>query len=1054
MKKNYLGFLGVKAEEQMQVLLMLGTGFFMGIFLATYQVTAESLFLNKLSDQLDKAFLVSGLLGIVTTAVFSFFQNRIRFIVLSIVSIGIIIACTVSLYFFYHAGVEHIQNTTLFFMYCLIGPITALVLLCYWGIFGRLFNFKQSKRIIGWIDAGQLIAIIAANFLIPLTSSLFPDTSDYLWICNISIVCALICLIIISIKFDLVRVNTDADVRENTRYGKIFKDKYVLLLSLFLITSMVTFIFNQFTFQTLLNKEYPNQRDLTNFLAYFNGAIYALSLFMQIFVNDKILGTYGIRISLFVLPAVLAIMAFGSVFSGAFFGYSLEENPQTFIYFFLFVALTRLFNIMLRDSLENPVYKLLFIPIDSRYRFGIQAKVEGVVNETGRLIAGVFIFLFALIPFFTLLWIPVIVLGLLFLYFLVTNNLYTEYKNKIRSKLENTGLENKGSRDVLEVGFSRIISRLETNLGFQAYKAVFSFKLLEKLNPSKVGVWINTLMRSPDGKAREYAQRKMNEIKGLSVSENYVIRMDPKCTKSEGRNIISKTDLDLLLGSGGDIKKTRIQTLARSVNPKDRHYAAEILLHTSASENISFLIELLNDNDPKVRLVAIKNAVKKHNNEVITSLIENLANPTFSNAATNALALIGKPALHLLDGAFYRSGQTSQVMVRIVQIIGSIGGPEAKDFLWHKIDYPDKVIISQVLLALGNSGFKAELAQASRIKYAIESDVADIAWNLGAVEEIGYHQGSLVVKQAVEREIQNDIEHIYMLLTMLYDTRSIQLVKESIESGTAEGITYAVELLDVFLSEQLKERIIPVLDDVSNSEKINRLEVFYPRMRLDEKLVLKFLINRDFSQCNRWTKACVLHQIGVQKIEAFTLDLISQLFNPDPLISESAAWALYQLNPDLYLTNSARLGENVKKSLDASILGKGHNPPILLYDIVLFFQTIKLFEGLAGITLSYIANISGTIFLKQDQVLSSDIDQANDFLLVYKGQVQYFEFGKNISDFKEGQFLGEYLFSSNGLNPNEVVAKEDTILLKFNKDIFYELLAGQVKLADKVLDYI
>ena len=565
MKKNYLGFLGVKAEEQMQVLLMLGTGFFMGIFLATYQVTAESLFLNKLSDQLDKAFLVSGLLGIVTTAVFSFFQNRIRFIVLSIVSIGIIIACTVSLYFFYHAGVEHIQNTTLFFMYCLIGPITALVLLCYWGIFGRLFNFKQSKRIIGWIDAGQLIAIIAANFLIPLTSSLFPDTSDYLWICNISIVCALICLIIISIKFDLVRVNTDADVRENTRYGKIFKDKYVLLLSLFLITSMVTFIFNQFTFQTLLNKEYPNQRDLTNFLAYFNGAIYALSLFMQIFVNDKILGTYGIRISLFVLPAVLAIMAFGSVFSGVFFGYSLEENPQTFIYFFLFVALTRLFNIMLRDSLENPVYKLLFIPIDSRYRFGIQAKVEGVVNETGRLIAGVFIFLFALIPFFTLLWIPVIVLGLLFLYFLVTNNLYTEYKNKIRSKLENTGLENKGSRDVLEVGFSRIISRLETNLGFQAYKAVFSFKLLEKLNPSKVGVWINTLMRSPDGKAREYAQRKMNEIKGLSVSENYVIRMDPKCTKSEGRNIISKTDLDLLLGSGGDIKKTRIQTLARSV---------------------------------------------------------------------------------------------------------------------------------------------------------------------------------------------------------------------------------------------------------------------------------------------------------------------------------------------------------------------------------------------------------------------------------------------------------------------------------------------------------
>jgi hypothetical protein len=46
--------------------LMLCTGFFMGVFIATYQVTADSLFLNRLGGQLDRAFLVAGLLGIVT----------------------------------------------------------------------------------------------------------------------------------------------------------------------------------------------------------------------------------------------------------------------------------------------------------------------------------------------------------------------------------------------------------------------------------------------------------------------------------------------------------------------------------------------------------------------------------------------------------------------------------------------------------------------------------------------------------------------------------------------------------------------------------------------------------------------------------------------------------------------------------------------------------------------------------------------------------------------------------------------------------------------------
>jgi len=105
-----------------------------------------------------------------------------------------------------------------------------------------------------------------------------------------------------------------------------------------------------------------------------------------------------------------------------------------------------------------------------------------------------------------------------------------------------------------------------------------------------------------------------------------------------------------------------------------------------------------------------------------------------------------------------------------------------------------------------------------------------------------------------------------MLLAMLYDTRSIQLVKENIESGTSEGTTYAVELLDVFLSEQLKMRVIPVLDDLSDSEKSNASKYFYPRVSLDAKLSLKFLVNRDFTQTNRWTKATVIYQIGIRKL--------------------------------------------------------------------------------------------------------------------------------------------------------------------------------------------
>ncbi|MBL7859815.1 MAG: hypothetical protein JNJ65_01550 [Cyclobacteriaceae bacterium] len=1050
MKRNVLAFLGVRPDEQNQVLLMLATGFFIGIFIATYQVTAESLFLNRLSDQLDKAFLMSGVLGIVSTLLFSIFQNRIKFVTLTIVSIVLIVLATLALYYFYHFADVAVQDGTLFIMYCLIGPMTAILLLCYWGIFGRLFNFKQSKRIIGWIDTGQLIAIILANFMIPLTARFFPDTSNYLIVCNVSIIASLLCLITIAINYSLARVSADPTVRSETQFNRIFKDRYIVLLSLFLIVSMVTYSFNQFTFQTLLNKQYPDQRDLTNFLAYFNGTIYALSLFMQLFVNDRILSIYGIRISLFVLPAVVVLLSVGSVITGTLLGYDLTTDPQTYIYFFLFIAVMRLFNGMLKDSLENPVYKLLFIPLDNRYRFSIQAKVEGVVSESGRFLAGIFIFSFALIPFFKILWVPVLVLGLTLFYFNVIQNLYQEYKNKIRAKLENDD----GHLDSLEFGFTQITKRLESLLQTgKPTQAIFSCKLLEKIEPTQVGVWVNQLMKNEGQETLEFAQQRMSEIKGLSVSDHYVIRLDKNRVHPEDKRILSKGELEFILNSGGDIQKARIQRLARSQDVSDRHYSAELLLHSQGTDNNSFLIELLNDTEPRVRLAAIKTAIKKYDTEVINALIENLGSPQFTNAAMNALIVIGEPALSLLDNAFYRSGQSSQIMLRVVQIIGSIGGSRAKELLWNKIDFPDKVIVSQVLLALGKSGFKAGMSQVSRIKYAIESDIADITWNLGAIQEIGNDEVSAVVRRALNREIQNDIDHVYMLLAMLYETRSIQLVKENIESGTAEGVTYAIELLDVFLSEQLKQQVIPVLDDISNTEKLNRLEVFYPRVQLDEKLVLKFLINREFTQSNRWTKSAVLHQIGVQRIEEFSLDLIAQLFNPDKFIRQTAAWSLNEISQDLYQSNVIRLGNEVKRELDAAILQEGKRR-ILLYDMVLFYQQPSLFEGVSGLTLSYLADISVTVTMPKDQVITLDQNDVNDFFIVFKGSVQYYQKGVQLAEYQAPQFIGEYVTSSGFVNSNRIKATEDTILLKFNKDRFYELLAEHVRLASKVLEYI
>ncbi len=1035
------------SNETQQVMLMLATGFFMGIFIATYQVTADSLFLSRLGSRLNEAFLIAGGLGILITAIYAFFQSRIRYNMLTIGALVLISLFTGGVYWLIHERID-LEEELIFALYCMSGPLTAILLLIYWGTFGRLFNFKQSKRIIGWIDTGQLIAAIIASFLIPLTTPFVPDTTNYLLVCTISIFIVSILLFIISSRFKMSRNNPNEgdDARETKRetsIAKILTDPYTRTISIFLFVSMMVYIFSQYTFQNVVQQQYPDERELTNFTAFFTAAVYIISLILQTVVNQRIIASYGLRVTLLILPVIIGLLALASFSIGLIFN---DPNQSNYVYFFVLVALTRLLSWTFRDSLENPVFKLFFIPIDSRFRFSVQSKVEGTFNEVSRFFAGGLLFVFTLFAFFQIIHVLLILLVLAATYLITVNKLYGGYRTKIHQKLESTSTR----QEKLERGYALLTKKLESLLEIpNSSKSVFSLKLLEKINAGQVPGWINMLMRNKNDEARHYAQTRINELKGLSVSDQYVIKGNNETAE---RQVLTKADLQSIIESSGEITKVRIQRLTRSSNPNDRQYAAELLLHSSSVDTTSYLMELLTDTEEKVRNTAIKTAVKRYNAEVINALIENLGNAAYSNQALNALLLIGQPALAALDAAFYRSGQSTQILSRIIQVMGRIGGPKAKEMLWQKIDYPNRVIVSQALIALGECGFKAGITQVSRIKYAIEQDVADIRWNISALNELENTGIYPEIAQAIKWEVQNDIEHIYMLLTMLYDTHSIQLVKENIDSGTAEGIAYAIELLDVFLSEQLKQRVIPVLDDLTDSERIKRLEDIYPRIRLDNKLVIKFLINRDFTQTNRWTKACLLYQIGLLKMKEFQMDLIAHLFNPDKLISEVAAWAIFEISPQAYHENANRLGRIKKKELDHAIITKRGSE--MLFERVLFLSRIEIFGNIPGIILSYLADISEETYLKEGTTIVLDNSQNNYFHLVINGQLELYKAGEKVADYQEGMFIGEMVVKEGFANFNLIKAKEPAQMMRFNKNQFYELLADHVKLADQFLVYI
>jgi CRP-like cAMP-binding protein len=124
------------------------------------------------------------------------------------------------------------------------------------------------------------------------------------------------------------------------------------------------------------------------------------------------------------------------------------------------------------------------------------------------------------------------------------------------------------------------------------------------------------------------------------------------------------------------------------------------------------------------------------------------------------------------------------------------------------------------------------------------------------------------------------------------------------------------------------------------------------------------------------------------------------------------------------------------------------------FEKVLFFQKISVFENIPGIILSYMADISEEIRMASEDTLILDDKSNNNFYVLVAGTIDFFQRGEFVSQFTQGQFIGEMLTLPNFVNTNVLISRSDVVILKLNKDQFYELLSDNVKLADKIMEFI
>ncbi|MAJ50094.1 MAG: hypothetical protein CMB82_00550 [Flammeovirgaceae bacterium] len=350
-------------------------------------------------------------------------------------------------------------------------------------------------------------------------------------------------------------------------------------------------------------------------------------------------------------------------------------------------------------------------------------------------------------------------------------------------------------------------------------------------------------------------------------------------------------------------------------------------------------------------------------------------------------------------------------------------------------------------------GFESKDFQSARIKLIIENLLGDIAWNIKAIQDIPqvYPIDPLdeeLLKALKEENIVN-LNNLFILLGMIYDIHNVQLVKENLSHGSMDSVTFAIEMLDVFVEDEIKPMLLPILDDITDKERLDLLLNFFPPEHFESYSdLLTQIINRDFNRITRYAKSLAMNRFYQLPEVRVSNSLIANLFNPDVLLLQSAANSIYQIEPEAYQVHTKRIKSYSKLRLDEIIL-----PPVfaykeeenyrkmLLVERVRFIKSLPSFSAIPGDSITRMVDVMNQRKVVKGTVLVNEGDNGDQPLLVIiKGKIDLMRSGAVFKSLGPKDIMGEEVILFSEKYDYQAVAKEETFFFALPKEELFDLM--------------
>lgn len=836
-----LQLLKIKPHETSVVKKLFAVQFLLGVSTAFLFASSLTIFINIYHiNALPYVYMASALLLVVFNRIYSYLDERMT----SPRLLEVVISFSIISVLVFWAGITFLPFQWVSLMlasWYLV--IYMLINYAFWGMAAMLFNVRESRRLFSLVGAGdipaKMLGYVSVTALVP-----FIGVNNLLWI---SIGTALFAWFLVK-KFRkeaflvaddpnaVVHLNSSSHNGENPKsyVNRFFGNRIVFFISFFSLISYIIFAFMDFTFLAGVKSRFTQSGELASFIGIFFASGRLMAVFFKLLFSSRLIAAIGLANSLLVTPVLLLLIT----------GF-LILSPDSFASPFYVFGIMVLLSEMLRSTLQEPVFFILFQPLKPHDRLRGHLVAKGHTMPIALFGVGVFLFLYLEkyneISIFT---VSEIIIVFMLLWCISVFLIKKEYLKTL------IGLLKKGyfTGTSLFLNDDSVTDLLlkKTKTG-TALEVIHALNLLEKSGYGERHKLLLNFLQTGDNQIKNYvllriiannmtsalplikAQLESGESEALAPQLYQALFYLNAGSSDDLLNDISNLSaankkaamVGLLLRKQEQTENlvyNEVDKLSKSKNVQERLLALEIILESGSGGFGQVLGYLLNDAEEDICKKAIETTGNVKNLELLEQVLQTVKSRELYAVLKSALFYYGDDAF---SKEYYKKELlNAPLLSAVIKTAAKINGEKSTDLLMNFLKdegkYTDTIVCSLWMKKAVIAPVELKLIEECIVQ-KLQNSSLKLSYYMGLVND----KNLILLQEALQKEIKSDLYTLLRLYSFVYDTEKLNRIIELISLGSASRIYNAIEMLELILPAKYfapTNHLIEWLQDVNDNK--------------------------------------------------------------------------------------------------------------------------------------------------------------------------------------------------------------------------------------------